>query len=91
MPSRKKDVKLLRQKQSEQHKNVPFYDVDRYHSSQPGESRFIVDQLLMQLGPVASWATEQLDEDVGGRLRVVLVATCGCTITHLVLSWWWFP
>ena len=57
----------LRQKQSEQHRDVPFYDVDRYHSSKPGESRFIVDQLLMQLGPVASWATEQLDEDAGGQ------------------------
>ena len=46
---------------------MPFYDVDRYHSSKPGESRFIVDQLLMQLGPVASWATEQLDEDAGAQ------------------------
>jgi hypothetical protein len=57
----------LRQKQSEQHRDVPFCDVDRYHNSKPGESRFIVDQLLMQLGPVASWATEQLDKDAGGQ------------------------
>ena len=63
---RRQSALKLRQQQSELHRDVPFYDVEGYHSSKPGETRFIVDQLLTQLGPVASWATEQLDEDADG-------------------------
>jgi hypothetical protein len=49
--------------QSEQHRDVPFYDVTGYHNSATGESRFTVQQLLGDLGPVGAWAPEQLDSD----------------------------
>ena len=39
---------------------MPFYDVAGYHK---GESRFIVEQLLADLGPAGTWVTEQLDSD----------------------------
>ena len=64
---RRQQALQQRQQQSELRRDVPFYDVDDYHNSKPGESRFIVEQLLGQLGPVASWQHEQLDEDAGGR------------------------
>ncbi len=48
---------------SEQHRDVPFYDVAGYHK---GESRFIVEQLLADPGPVGTWASEQLDSDAEG-------------------------
>jgi hypothetical protein len=53
-----------RRAQSEQHRDVPFYDVSGYHNSATGESRFIVEQLL-DLGPAGTWVTEQLDSDAG--------------------------
>jgi hypothetical protein len=52
-----------RREQSEQHRDVPFYDVAGYHNSATGESCFMVEQLLADLGPVGAWATQQLDSD----------------------------
>ena len=52
-----------RRAQSEQHRDVPFYDVAGYHNSATGESRFIVEQLLADLGPAGTWVTEQLDSE----------------------------
>ena len=57
---------MTRREQSELHRDVPFYDVEGYHNGEPGESRFIVEQLLTDLGPVARWAGEQLDTDAEG-------------------------
>jgi hypothetical protein len=65
-PEQRRQAALkLRQQQAELHRDVPFYDVDDYHNSKLGESRFIVEQLLSQLGPVADWLQDQVDEGAG--------------------------
>jgi hypothetical protein len=45
---------------------MPFHDVTGYHNSARGESRFIVEQLLADLGPVGAWAPEQPESDAEG-------------------------
>jgi hypothetical protein len=45
---------------------VLFYGAPDSDRPKMGEERFIVEQLLDQLGPIAAWAPEQVNADAGG-------------------------
>ena len=48
---------------------VLFYDNPDYNNSQPGERRFVVEQLLDTLGPIVDWPALQADDDCENKYR----------------------
>ncbi len=59
-------VDFASQRSSEEERpGVLFYNAPDSARPKVGEERFIVEQLLDQLGPIAAWAPEQVDADAG--------------------------
>ena len=48
-----------------------FYDQPEYGNSSPGETKYVIEQLLEKIGPVSAWVSLQQPSDCEERLRLV--------------------